>query len=451
MTFRDRGLGRWSVACIAAAVLLAACSSDNDDAAEPGTAEPPPVATPAPVAPPAGSRLKAASDVGVPLAAPQLDAAVAASTAAGLAGAARCDVQMVNVTYATVAPDGVTPTDASGVVMIPSGAACPGPYPLLSYSRGTDMDKARALATPGDEEASLVAALVASQGFIVAASDYLGYAASTWPYHPYLHSNSEATANVDILRAAREIAASRGIGLTGRVFLTGYSQGGHASLATQKLIETSFAAEFTVAGAGHMSGPYNLVGSVQQALEKLPLGDLGSTYYVPFTVTSLQKVYGDLYATPRQFFKDPYDATIEGLFPGPSDVGLEDLITENKLPILLSSLVTDDFVKEALNPASPLYRALSLNSPIDFVPKAPTLLCGGSRDPVVAFDNTRDAAAAFSANGAPALSVYDVEENPAYAPLLRDDLVPVDIHAGYHASQVPPLCLLQVRNLFLTL
>ncbi len=113
--------------------------------------------------------------------------------------------------------------------------------------------------------------------------------------------------------------------------------------------------------------------------------------------------------------------------------------------------MTDDFVKEALNPASPLYRALSLNSPIDFVPKAPTLLCGGSRDPVVAFDNTRDAAAAFSANGAPALSVYDVEENPAYAPLLRDDLVPVDIHAGYHASQVPPLCLLQVRNLFLTL
>jgi len=358
---------------------------------------------------------------------------------------------MVNVSYATVAPDGVTPTDASGVVMIPTGVACPGPFPLLAYSRGTDMEKARALATPGDEETSLVAALVASQGFMVTATDYLGYAGSSFPFHPYLHGNSEATANIDVLRAAREIADTRGIGLDARVFLTGYSQGGHASLATQKLIETSYASEFAVAGAGHMSEPYNLVGSVQQALEKLPLGDLGSTYYVPFTVTSLQKVYGDLYATPGQFFKNPYDATIEGLFPGPSDVGLGDLISQQKLPILLSSLVTDDFVKEAMNPASPLNRALSLNSPIDYLPKAPILLCGGSRDPVVDFDNTRAAAAAFQAKGAPAVSVYNVEDNPAYAPLLRDDLVPADIQPSYHASLVPPLCLLQVRNLFLTL
>jgi hypothetical protein len=49
------------------------------------------------------------------------------------------------------------------------------------------------------------------------------------------------------------------------------------------------------------------------------------------------------------------------------------------------------------------------------------------------------------------VTVFDVEADPAYAPLLRDDLLPVDINAGYHASLVPPLCLLQVRNLFLTL
>ena len=79
-------------------------------------------------------------DVGPPLAAAALDAGIGETTAAAFAGAARCDVQMVDITYRTVAPDGVTPTDASGVVMIPTGAACPGPFPLVAYARGTDAD-----------------------------------------------------------------------------------------------------------------------------------------------------------------------------------------------------------------------------------------------------------------------------------------------------------------------
>jgi hypothetical protein len=451
--------GQWRrVAAVgmASAALLAGCGSGDDDASTPSpvaTPAPPAVATPAPSPAPAppSSSLKAATDVGPPLSTVELDAVVGATTAAGFAGAARCNVQMVDITYTTVAPDGATPVEASGVVMLPTGAACPGPFPLVAYSRGTDLDKARTLAEPGDEEAQLVAAMVAAQGFVVAATDYLGYAKSTWPEHPYLHADSEASANIDAMRAARGLAAQRGIVLDGRVFVTGYSQGGHASMATQKAIEQRLASEFALVGAAHMSGPYDLIGTVQDALAKLPVGDLGSTYYLPFAVTSLQKVYKDIYTTPAEFFKSPYDASIETLFPGPSDVSLQDLIAQDKMPILLSSLITDDFIKDAIDPASPLYRALSLNSPIGFAPKANTFLCGGSRDPVVTFSNAEQAAAAFQGAGSTAVTVYDVEDEPAYAPLLRDDLVPVDIHAGYHASQVPPLCLLQVRNRFLTL
>ena len=434
---------------VATAALLAGCGRNDDGEAS----APPPIAapapTPAPARPPAA--LKAAADVGAPLSTSQLDAVVAATTAATFAGAARCDVQMVDITYTTVAPDGVTPVDASGVVMLPSGAACPGPFPLVAYSRGTDLDRERALAMPGDEEAQLVAALLASHGFVVAATDYLGYARSTWPRHPYLHADSQASAGIGALRAARELAAQRSLALDGKVFVTGYSQGGHASMATQKAIETSLAGEFALAGAGHMSGPYNLVGTVEGALAKLPTGDLGSTYYIPFAVTSLQDVYGDIYRTPGEFFRAPFDETIESLFPGPSDVSIVDLIAQDRLPLLLSSLVTDDFVRAALDPASALYRALALNSPTGFAPKAPTLLCGGSRDPVVPFSNAETTAAVFQAAGAASVLVYDVEDEPSYAPLLRDPLVPVDIHAGYHASLVPPLCLLQVRNLFLPL
>jgi predicted esterase len=427
--------------------LLAGCGSDDDDP----VATDPPAAAPQPAPPAAATTLKSATDAGAPLPVAQLDAALAGTTAAGLTGASRCDVQMVEIVYSTPAPDSLTASQASGVAMIPSGAACPGPHPLVAYSRGTDLDKARSLATPGDREATLVAAMLASQGYMVAATDYLGYAKSTWPDHPYLHADSEATANVDALRAARELAAQRGVALNGKVFVVGYSQGGHASMATQRLIETRLASEFALAGAAHLSGPYNLVGSIQESLGKLPLGELGSTYYIPFAVTSLQKVYKDLYTTPGQFFKAPYGETIEGLFPTTSAVTLQELIRQDKLPVLLSSLVTDDFVEAALNPASPLYRALVLNTTTNFAPRAQTLLCGGSRDPVVDFGNTTDAQQAFQTAGATSVRVYDVESEPSYAPLLRDDLIPVDLYTGYHASLVPPLCLLQARNLFQTL
>ena len=99
---------------LTASAVLAGCGHD-DEVAEavaptpvPAPAPAPPVATAPPVV------LQAAADVGTPLPAAQLDAVVAASTAAGLAGAARCDVQIVDITYTTLAPDGVTPTVASG-------------------------------------------------------------------------------------------------------------------------------------------------------------------------------------------------------------------------------------------------------------------------------------------------------------------------------------------------
>ena len=49
------------------------------------------------------------------------------------------------------------------------------------------------------------------------------------------------------------------------------------------------------------------------------------------------------------------------------------------------------------------------------------------------------------------MSAFDVEDEPAYARRLRDDTLPVELDTGYHASLVPPLCLLQVRQHFQTL
>ena len=172
-------------------------------------------------------------------------------------------------------------------------------------------------------------------------------------------------------------------------------------------------------------------------------GGNGSTYYIPFAVTGLQGVYGNLYTTPADYFREPYAQAIEGLFPGTTSV--TDLILEGKLPLLFSSLVTDRFVTDVRNPASALAVALQANASYRPAATRPVLLCGGSRDTVVPFQNTTTAAAALTAAGT-AVTVVDVETVPQWQDRLPAPLAPVALLASYHARDVPPLCLLAARE-----
>lgn len=42
---------------------------------------------------------------------------------------------------------------------------------------------------------------LASQGYVVVSTDYLGLGKSNYSFHPYLHSAAEANAMIDALRA----------------------------------------------------------------------------------------------------------------------------------------------------------------------------------------------------------------------------------------------------------
>ena len=62
------------------------------------------------------------------------------TTAAGvqpLTGPALCDVSVKQLVYRTVAPDGAD-IEASAALLMPGGAGCTGPFPLVAYTKGTD-------------------------------------------------------------------------------------------------------------------------------------------------------------------------------------------------------------------------------------------------------------------------------------------------------------------------
>src|SRR5258707_5749051 len=87
-----------------------------------------------------------------------------------LSGNPVCDILMYDIRYETVGGAG-EPTTASAALMIPTGlgAGCTGPRPTVLYAHGTTTDRAFSMANMQNTETLFLAALFASNGYIVVA------------------------------------------------------------------------------------------------------------------------------------------------------------------------------------------------------------------------------------------------------------------------------------------
>ena len=377
------------VALLSSLLLLPACSRNNDSTENANPASTPTTA-------PAGWRgtVQSVTDVAV-VTRKDSDTAAIALDVAALAGPAICDVRVQSVVHATAGPrDEVTKNSAA--LLIPQGVGCAGPFPLIAYARGTSKDRARTLANPADREASLLIVMFAARGFIVVATDYLGYAQSSFPYHPYLHAGSEASSVIDSIRAARAVLKSAAVATNGKVLLAGYSQGGHAALAALREIERTAGSDIAVSAVGAMSGPYDLALSLSSASAAL--------------MPSLADENPNPTERARILLVDVL-ADVAGFF---SDLGLiRDLIGRQSV--------------------------------VDFAPVAPLLLCGGARDLTVPFANTTTAAATFAARGS-RVTLVDIDQEPTFAALRPPPGTPASGLSSYHSRVVPPLCFQVVRE-----
>ena len=410
-----------SLSLISAAALLAACGGSD---------------------PVNGSLIDTPSTLAT-LTKAQLDA----SGLIGLSGPAKCDVKLVSLNYVTPGAKGES-SNASGVLLLPTGAGCTAAAPLVAYAKGTDVQKPRTLANPTDGETGLLAAMYAGQGYAVVATDYLGFAKSNYSYHPYLHADSEATSVIDSIRAARNAVSSQGGSLNGKVMLTGYSQGGHASMAAHREIEKNLSGEIKVVAGAHLAGPYNLSGSM-----KFPDAIAGYQFFVPYLVTAWQKIYGNLYNNVNEAFKAPYAAGIESLLPSPT-LNYTTLVTSGKLPGIngetpnqaRDALFQTAFSSDILtNPNNPTFLAAKKNDLLDWSPKSQTMLCSGSGDPTVpqAVHQTV-MKAAFDAKGLTNVTSVDVH------PLIVQTYGPITMAniANYHGTYAPPFCHAAAKSLF---
>ncbi|MCG3873827.1 hypothetical protein [Psychrobacter sp. Ps7] len=377
---------------------------------------------------------------------------------------AKCGIKIEKVSYPTVGAAGER-TNATAALMLPSGdsADCQGDRPILLYAHGTTTDKGYDFSqvanpqNPAAGEATLIAANFAAQGYIVVAPNYAGYDESDLDYHPYLVAEQQATDMADALDSARTIIARQqrandpdytNLDDSGKLFISGYSQGGHVAMATARMFEKN---DEPVTAIAPLSGPYALA-AFGDAIFSGNV-NIGASRFAPLLASGLQNAYGNVYNSTADIFtanyantqlpsllsfgelvaanklpdnalfeKDPENNPTLDLLPAPTvpfaSIGFADdnylIKTDFRTAYVADALQNPDSLiamtgaLPAANPQNNLRKALKANDLRGYVPKMPTLLCGGNQDPTVFYDlNTSSMAAIIQGSVAqnPALTV----------------------------------------------
>ncbi|MHB8354702.1 MAG: hypothetical protein ACYDCF_09765, partial [Burkholderiales bacterium] len=268
------------------------------------------------------------------------------------------------------------------------------------------------------------------------APNYAGYDVSRLPYAPYLNEKQQAQDMLDGLTAGRQMLdlLKNGTSDGGKLFVTGYSQGGYVSMATLKALDAQ--GHPATAGAP-MSGPYALAAAGDEVFLGHP--NFGATVYLSMIANS----YAHQSQAPIDLSPlfNPMYADAPTLFPGAVDrAHFEDLVRSGKIPMtavfqtpptgysnldalhegllssiwfdptnyLISTVFREAYVSDALAhpdgaaprdgstpdftttapdlpeaPENLMRQLLKANDLRSYVPTMPLLMCGANRDPEV--------------------------------------------------------------------
>jgi len=285
-----------------------------------------------------------------------------------------------------------TPTIASGLLLIPNSPEyCK--LPIVSYQHGTTIKKKEVPSRFNGQEPLITMALV-SGGMIGCMPDYHGMGDGPG-FHPYQNARTEAFSVIDMVRASKEFCDSLKQGYSDQLFLVGYSQGGHATMAAHKMIQEKLSSEMRVTASAPMSGAYDMSGV--QTTELLKDVPYASPFYLPYLIFGNNPIY-HFFTNPNQILSYPYDSTLPPLMDGlhsssQINAKMNDTVKRIFRPDLLDSFNVD---------SNHFFRVfLRDNDVYKWVPNSPVKMFFCTLDENVPFENTYVAYNYFITHGAP--------------------------------------------------
>lgn len=332
------------------------------------------------------------------------------------------DVDYYALTYLTKDPGGNL-INASGLLLVPKKSSG-GTSPLLSLHHGTLVYEPWApsyangtIIGTGDE--TQIGFVAASTGYIVMMPDYLGYGVSINTFHPYVHAQTLAGASIDLIRASKKFLTQHNIAVNNQLFLGGYSEGGYATLATQRQIETNLASEFTITAAESGSGPYNMSATSAAAFASTGMTGITDPLYLAF----LLKAYDRYYNTPSQISSyltttalactNSYFTGTYGILFSSSPPGYT--LFNNCVNTMTTNVILQQTFLDAFNNGgeTTLKVNIAKNDIYDWRPQVPTRLFYSPSDEVVPGSNTTITYNTMRGNGSTTVETVVCDALPA--------------------------------------
>ena len=277
-------------------------------------------------------------------------------------------IALHRLTYWTSSPDNEC-VRASGLVALPRRRRR---YRgIVSWQHGTESLRTSAPSAKHVFHGLLPAAVFAGHGYVLIAPDYLGYGVSDRAHDYYLADNMAIVVR-DCIRAATTAIAQREIAVPPGLFLSGFSEGGHAAIATHRLLERAPLDGLSLRASAPVAAPGDLA---EAGLTGALAGD---SQFCSLYIAWLATTYARHYREPLVSVLAPPWADVAGsLFDGTHDADE----TVASLPRQPREMLQPDFLAtHDRNEDHWFLDRLRENSLLDWAPRAPIRAYYGTKD-----------------------------------------------------------------------
>lgn len=297
-------------------------------------------------------------------------------------------VDVYDITYCTTYGDNSC-VMASGLYFVPINPKKPAP--LLIYNHGTTIRPQRKLGFNGEDQICL---MFSTDGYAVCEPDYVGLGHGE-RRHLYIHADSEANAGIDMMKAVKELDSIVALQRDSMLFVSGYSQGGHAAMAVTRKLQEKFADDYTVTASSPMSGPYDLDGVQADVM----FYEYKQPHYLPYLLLGYNEAYNifDKETFYDEVFVNPYNSIVKGVYNG--EFSVSDI--NDTLPAVPKEMLSDSLVDLFVNDDQFIFKQLLRENSMDnWLPERPMQICYCTGDEEVVYTNALAAYDYMKSNGA---------------------------------------------------